>query len=140
MAADARAGKQRARPRVRRGSGYFFFLGFLTSFFGLLSLAMYDPPLQLDYNRSARESEGRKAGSRQPGDQEIFFLGFLTSFFGLLSLAMYDPPLQLDYNRSARESEGRKAGSRQPGDQASGSAHARPASEPTSGLAFWRVR
>src|ERR1017187_6935545 len=33
-----------------------------------------------------------------------------------------------------------KAGSRQPGDQASGSAHARPASEPTSGLAFWRVR
>src|ERR1022692_5291168 len=92
MAADARAGKQRARPRVRRGSGYFFFLGFLTSFFGLLSLAMYDPPLQLDYNRSARESEGRKAGSRQPGDQ------------------------------------------------ASGSAHARPASEPASGLAFWRGR
>src|SRR5450759_4302483 len=40
--------------------GYFFFLGFLTSFFGLLSLAMCDPPLQMDYNRSTRESAGRK--------------------------------------------------------------------------------
>src|SRR5450759_5003308 len=44
--------------------GYFFFLGFLTSFFGLLSLAMCDPPLQLDYNRCAQESEGRsRAGA-----------------------------------------------------------------------------
>src|ERR1035437_2553004 len=44
--------------------GYFFFLGFLTSFFGLLSLAMCDPPLQMDYNRCAQESEGRsRAGA-----------------------------------------------------------------------------
>src|ERR1035441_6248409 len=34
--------------------GYFFFLGFLTSFFGLLSLAMCDPPLQMDYTRWGR--------------------------------------------------------------------------------------
>jgi hypothetical protein len=39
-------------------------LGFLTSFFGLLSLAMCDPPLQMDYNRCAQESEGRsRAGA-----------------------------------------------------------------------------
>ena len=54
--------------------GYFFFLGFLTSFFGLLSLAMCDPPLQMDYNRWAGESEdGRPAGF--PGEGEVTAAG-----------------------------------------------------------------
>src|ERR1035437_7449380 len=56
----------RASAGTTRISVTFFFLGFLTSFFGLLSLAMCDPPLQMDYNRCAQESEGRsRAGARE---------------------------------------------------------------------------
>src|ERR1035437_4400850 len=52
--------------------GYFFFLGFLTSFFGLLSLAMCDPPLQMDYNRCAQESEGRsRAGALEDAGGQV---------------------------------------------------------------------
>src|SRR5580765_7063414 len=67
--ASGRARRQAARASTgkTRVPGYFFFLGFLTSFFGLLSLAMCDPPLQMDYTRCAGESEDREqAGHKCP--------------------------------------------------------------------------
>jgi hypothetical protein len=41
---------------VKTAGNYFFFLGFLTSFFGPLSLAIGESSLMGDYNRLLRAS------------------------------------------------------------------------------------
>src|SRR4051794_22576620 len=54
--------KWRARPRFLTWSRYFFFLGFLTSFLGLLSFATrLILPYSWHYNRNALKGRGEEA-------------------------------------------------------------------------------